>query len=137
MTGTLLYPFYKRALEIDPEYHFSYLRIGNNYLSSGQLDHAIPYLRKVVDLTAGPTRVGADIHALLFAYIDVGDFKSAAEIIARMNEFEPDDPTVIQCVHPASACPRRILSRGGTVYTVCYRPGSMMTWAWACWHSMR
>ena len=47
-------------------------------------------LRKLLDLTTSPTRVGAGIEPLIFAYIDLGDFKSAAETLDRMKEIESD-----------------------------------------------
>lgn len=84
------YPYYKRAMEIDPDYPGSYLAVGSHYSSTGQLDKAMPYFRKVVDLKTGPTRVDVDVERLIFAYIDLRDFKSAAETIARMNDLEWD-----------------------------------------------
>ena len=82
-------------MEIDPEYPGSYLAVGSYYSSTGQLDKAIPYFRKVVDLTTSPTRVGMNVGQLIFAYIDLRDFKSAAETIDRMNEYESDNGAVI------------------------------------------
>ncbi len=84
------YPYYKRAMEIDPEHPGSYGVVGAYYESTGQLDKAIPYFRKVIDLTTGPTRVGEEVERLIFAYIDLRDFKSAAETIDRMKEIDSD-----------------------------------------------
>ena len=89
------YPYFKRAMEIDPEYAGSYQAVGNYYQSIGQLDQAVPYFRKMVDLTTGPTKVGPQAQFLTMAYIDIGDFASAAETIDRMKEYEPDNFSVI------------------------------------------
>lgn len=82
-------------MEIDPEHPGSYGVVGAYYESTGQLDQAIPYIKKVVDLTTGPTKVGPEVEALIMVYIDIGDFASAGETIDRMKEYESDNFWVI------------------------------------------
>jgi len=82
-------------MEIDPEYPYSYQAVALHYWSTGQLDQAIPYFRKVVDLTTGPTKVDPIVEWLIGAFIDIGDFASAAKTIERMKEYEPDSFEVL------------------------------------------
>lgn len=82
--------YFERAMEGEPNFNRSYSTVGNYYFTTGQLDQAIPYLRKVVDLTTGPTKIGRGVPILLSTYVNIGDYDSAAHTIRRMKELEPD-----------------------------------------------
>ena len=86
-----VFMYWKRAIERDPDHPLAYFFSGGYYRWTGQLDQAIPYFNKVVDLTTGPTKVGWAEGHLTSIYTDIGDYKSAAQIIRRMREFEPDN----------------------------------------------
>jgi len=87
--------YFERAMEGEPNFNRSYFTVGNYYFTTGQLDQAIPYLRKVVDLTTGPTKIGRGVPMLLSTYVNIGDYDSAAQTIRRMKEFEPDHFRII------------------------------------------
>lgn len=84
------FKYFKRAMDRDPDYPSPYSTVGRYYRTTGQLDQAIPYLRKLVDLTAGPTKAGLNIELLAGTYVDIGDYTSAAQVIRRAKELEPD-----------------------------------------------
>ena len=86
----MAFKYYKLAMERDPDYRSSYRNIGFYYRSTGKLDQAIPYFRKIVDLTTGVTRAGLNIELLALTYIDIGDYTSAAQVIRQTKELEPD-----------------------------------------------
>ena len=77
-------------MDRDPDFYHPYAAVGQYYVSTGQLDQAIPYFRKVVDLSTGPTKSGQGIGRLTSIYVDIGDYASAAQVIRRSKELEPD-----------------------------------------------
>jgi len=91
----MAYEYFRRAIDLDPDIPKPYRDIGLNYVSIGQLDQAIPYISKVVDLTTGPTMAGEYIGFLAQIYVDIGDYTSAAEVIRRAKELEPAHRGVI------------------------------------------
>jgi TolB-like protein/Tfp pilus assembly protein PilF len=84
------FKYWKRAMERDPDYRHSYKFVGLYYWSIGQLDQAIPYIRKAVDLSTGPTKASPYIGLLASTYVDIGDYESAAQVIRRTKELEPN-----------------------------------------------
>ena len=84
------FKYFKRAMDRDPDYPWPYRAVGRYYQRAGQLDTAIPYLKKLVDLTAGPTKAGLNMGLLALTYVDIGDYTSAAQLIRRTRELEPD-----------------------------------------------
>jgi len=86
----LAFKYFKRAMDLDPDYRAPYRAVGYYYLRIGRLDQAIPYLSRIVDQTTGPTKAGLSIAALASAYVDIGDYTSAANLIRRAKELEPD-----------------------------------------------
>jgi len=86
----MAFKYYKRAMDRDPDFYHPYYAVGQYYVSTGQLDQAIPYFRKVVDLSTGPTKSGQGIGRLTSIYVDIGDYASAAQVIRRSKELEPD-----------------------------------------------
>ncbi len=86
----LAFKYFKRAMDLDPDYRAPYRAVGYNYLRIGRLDQAIPYLSRIVDQTTGPTKAGLSIGLLASTYVDIGDYTSAANLIRRAKELEPD-----------------------------------------------
>jgi TolB-like protein/DNA-binding winged helix-turn-helix (wHTH) protein/Tfp pilus assembly protein PilF len=84
------FKYWKRAMERDPDYRHSYKFVGLYYWWIGQLDQAIPYIRKAVDLSTGPTKASPYIGLLASIYVDIGDYESAAQLIRRTKELEPN-----------------------------------------------
>jgi TolB-like protein/DNA-binding winged helix-turn-helix (wHTH) protein/Tfp pilus assembly protein PilF len=84
------FKYYQQAMDRDPDFHMSYLFVGFHYLNTGQLDQAIPYLNKTVDMTTGPKKAGVFVGALASIYVDIGDYESAARVIRRARELEPN-----------------------------------------------
>lgn len=85
----LAWKYFERAMRHDPDHPYSYNNVGNHFNSTGQLDRAIPYFKKVDELTAGPTKVGLAAENLALLYVDIGDYDSAAQVIRRTRELEP------------------------------------------------
>jgi TolB-like protein/DNA-binding winged helix-turn-helix (wHTH) protein/Tfp pilus assembly protein PilF len=84
------FKYFKRAMDRDPDFAWSYRAVGWHYRSIGELDQAIPYFRKVVDLTSSPTNAGMYVELLAMTFVDIGDYASAAQVIHRTKELEPD-----------------------------------------------
>ena len=91
----MAFKYFKRAMELEPDYRSPYSIIGRYYWSTGQLDQAIPYFSKVVDLTTGPIKAGRMTGLLASTYVDIGDYTSAAQVIRRTKKLEPDHFGVI------------------------------------------
>ena len=85
----IAFDYFKRAMELDPDYRAPYRTVGLYYFSTGQLDQAIPYFSKVVDLTTGPTKAGLYTGLLASTYVDIGDYAAAKHVIRRAKELEP------------------------------------------------
>ena len=85
------FKYFERAMQRDPDYSGSYNTVGLYYYLTGQLNRAIPYIRKLIDLKDRPiTNVGASHVALAKIYVLIGDFDSAANLIREMREIESD-----------------------------------------------
>ena len=86
----IAFKYFKRAMDRDPDYQAPYRQVGLYYRGAGLLDQAIPYFRKYVDQTTGPTKAGKAIGLLASTYVDIGDYTSAANLIRRTKDLEPD-----------------------------------------------
>jgi TolB-like protein/DNA-binding winged helix-turn-helix (wHTH) protein/Tfp pilus assembly protein PilF len=81
---------FKRTMDLDPDYHLAYGVVGSYYRSIGQLDQAIPYFRKQVDLSSGPTKASLHVGNLTSVYVDIGYYELAAQVIRQTKELEPN-----------------------------------------------
>jgi tetratricopeptide (TPR) repeat protein len=85
------FKYFERAMQRDPDYSGSYNAVGLHYYATGQLDQAIPYIRKLIDLKDRPiTKVGGSHVVLADIYVNIGDYDSAANLIREMREIESD-----------------------------------------------
>ena len=86
----MAFEFFKRAMDLDPDLQSPYRNVGFYYYSTGQLDQAIPYIRKYVDLATSSDMSDLMRIFLISAYVNFGDYTSAAQMIRRAKEIEPD-----------------------------------------------
>ena len=84
----------KKAIEIDPEFWLSYGILAGNYWSSGQLDEAVRWQKRRIDLAIDPGQAHR-IDALGSIYLDLGDYEAAEEWINRAVERDPEELWVI------------------------------------------
>ena len=82
-------------MDRDPGYRPPQGAVGRYFKSIGRLDQAIAYFSKIVEETTGPSKVGRMTAALAMSYVDIGDYKSAENLIRRSKELEPDNFSVI------------------------------------------
>ena len=80
--------YFNRAIERDPDYSASYVHVSEYFYSTGQLDQALPYARKRVNLTTGSEVSDWGTDLLTGIYVDLGDYDSAAKLIHRIRETE-------------------------------------------------
>jgi TolB-like protein/Tfp pilus assembly protein PilF len=75
--------YYRKALELDPNYSWSYLWIGQAYLEKGMYSEAIADINKAVTLSEGNVRARA---TLGYAYAVAGKRGEAQRVIGELQE---------------------------------------------------
>ena len=84
------FKYFKRGMQRDPDDYHSYWPVGLQYRWKGERDRASPYARKAVDLTNSQTAISPSVGFLTSLYLDIGNYESAAKLIRRMREIDPD-----------------------------------------------
>ncbi|MFL6468748.1 MAG: tetratricopeptide repeat protein, partial [Pyrinomonadaceae bacterium] len=74
---------YQKAIELDPNYAWGYLWIGQALLEKGSNDEALQYIKRSVDMSKGNVRM---IATLGYAYAMIGDRAQAERIIAELRD---------------------------------------------------
>jgi len=80
--------YYKRALDINADYHIACNNLGNAYRRRGDAEKAIRFYQRAVELEP---RNASYHYNLGLTYFDVGDYENALIALRKAVVFDPED----------------------------------------------
>jgi tetratricopeptide (TPR) repeat protein len=85
------FSYYKKAMELEPDYYLPHMLAGRHLVEDGELQKAIPNFHKAIAISSAPGQFGRGSMRLVDIYLTLGDFASAAHHLRLMKEAEPEN----------------------------------------------